>query len=449
MSRKMVTRSQINEPAAGPSNPPPSRRDVAADAEMLEDTFRSFTARRFGASTPAQRHNPLDNPPTSIPTSTRDTLGPVPPPQDNPTPPVDPPSDNDEGGNSTDTTDKQEQANNILAGLAEAIAALARSANRPPPPPLEAARRVKNREPDQFDGSEPRKLRTFLLQLQLNIRDNARSFPTESSKVMFALSYLKGAALDWFEPDLLGDPNDLRSPWMDDFEELVHELERNFGPHNPAGEAENQLITLVMKDSQRISKYIVEFNRHASQVRGFGGGALRLAFYNGLPDRIKDKLTRIGKPEGLYELRELAQTIDARYWERKGETSRLTRPVQSTSTSTSKFSDRSADKPSFAKSATPNTPSSSTSSFKKAPKDNTSGGKPFNKTDLSTKLGKDGKLTPEERQRRVDNNLCMFCGKSGHVARECYKSSSRAAKARKARPANPESDADVLSGTKN
>jgi hypothetical protein len=112
----------------------------------------------------------------------------------------------------------------------------------------------------------------------------------ESSKVMFALSYLKGAALDWFKPDLLGDLNDLCSPWMDDFKELVHELEQNFGPHNPASKAKNQLITLVMKDSQWISKYIIEFNQHASQVRGFGGSTLRLAFYNGLPDWIKDEL---------------------------------------------------------------------------------------------------------------------------------------------------------------
>jgi hypothetical protein len=117
--------------------------------------------------------------------------------------------------------------------------------------------------------------------------------------------------------------------------------------------------------------------------------------------------------------------------------------------STSKFSKCSADKPPFAKLAHPNTPASSTSSFKKAPRDNMSSRKPFTKTDLLTKLGKDGKLTPEECQCQVDNNVCMFCGKSGNIAWECYKSSSCMVKARKARPANPESDADVLLGTKN
>ena len=28
----------------------------------------------------------------------------------------------------------------------------------------------------------------------------------------------------------------------------------------------------------------------------------------------------------------------------------------------------------------------------------------------------------------MDNNLCLFCGKAGHIAKECPKSSSNAAK---------------------
>ena len=52
--------------------------------------------------------------------------------------------------------------------------------------------------------------------------------------------------------------------------------------------------------------------------------------------------------------------------------------------------------------------------------------------ELSDKLGKDSKLTSEERKHRFDQNLCMFCGSSGHKAKECLKSGSWAAKARAA-----------------
>ena len=44
--------------------------------------------------------------------------------------------------------------------------------------------------------------------------------------------------------------------------------------------------------------------------------------------------------------------------------------------------------------------------------------------DLTGKLGKDGKLTPQERQRCMDNSLCLFCGKTGHIAKECPKSTA-------------------------
>ena len=51
---------------------------------------------------------------------------------------------------------------------------------------------------------------------------------------------------------------------------------------------------------------------------------------------------------------------------------------------------------------------------------------------MTGKLGKDGKLTPQERQRRLDNSLCLFCGKIGHMAKECPKSTAIAARARAA-----------------
>jgi hypothetical protein len=43
-------------------------------------------------------------------------------------------------------------------------------------------------------------------------------------------------------------------------------------------------------------------------------------------------------------------------------------------------------------------------------------------------LGKDGKLTSEERQRHLDKKLCLFCGGPRHTAQDCSKSTSFAAK---------------------
>jgi len=45
-------------------------------------------------------------------------------------------------------------------------------------------------------------------------------------------------------------------------------------------------------------------------------------------------------------------------------------------------------------------------------------------SDLLTKLGKDGKLMPQEHQCQLNNNLCLFCGNFGHVAKDCSKAST-------------------------
>src|SRR5882724_229800 len=45
-------------------------------------------------------------------------------------------------------------------------------------------------------------------------------------------------------------------------------------------------------------------------------------------------------------------------------------------------------------------------------------------SDLPPKLGKEGKLTPQECQCHLGNKLCLFCGNSGHIAKDCLKAAS-------------------------
>jgi hypothetical protein len=128
----------------------------------------------------------------------------------------------------------------------------------------------------------------------------------------------------------------------------------------------------------------------------------------------------MGKPATLSEFKTLAQTINARYWEHKGEISRETKssssnpPKPSTSNHSSSHLSRSGNHRSGQNKST-KPASMSTSSAPKA-------------LDLNTKLGKDRKLTAEEYQRRFDKKLCLFCGGPGHCAWDCTKLTSHAAK---------------------
>lgn len=301
-----------------------------------------------------------------------------------------------------------------------------------------------SRKPDPFDGQDSSKLHTFILQLGIYFRTNPDAFPAESDKVHFALSYLKGTALEYFEPELLAMDYDGEPDWLNDYSEFIGELRANFGPYDEVGDAEAKLSKLRMDENKRVTDYLTEFNRLATKL-AWGDSALRFAFYNGLAPRLKDDITHHGKPDSLRGMKKVAQTYDARHWERRSETTRRGNPASSNNNS-AQTKGNAASTPKSNTASTPQTSSSNNNNNRNASSGtpqrpanssakagNSGGSKPSSsKPDLSSKLGKDGKLTPQERERRIKAGLCLFCGQSGHMARDCPRSSSSASRARAA-----------------
>ena len=295
--------------------------------------------------------------------------------------------------------------------------------------------KTKVHEPDTFDGTDPCKLHTFLVLCKLNFQNHPKAFATDRTKVTYAQSYLRGMALEWFKPDLLNVSNLNTHPiWMDNYHQFVSELKSNFGLHDLVRDTEHQLDNLSMKEGQKINKYVVEFNRVAGQVHGYGDGALRHIFYSGLPNCIKDEISCIGKPHTLDGYHTLVQTINARYWECKSEISHQTKNSSLLSTSNSKSSASSSD--SKGKSKEKDNKSKGSKNKSKG-SSSSSGTSKSTTSDAPSHLGKDGKLTEEERQRHIMEKLCMFCGQPGHMAKDCPKSTSKSAKT-KARAAKVE-----------
>ena len=194
--------------------------------------------------------------------------------------------------------------------------------------------------------------------------------------------------------------------WADDWDLFHTELEANFGPFNLVREAEAEIETLVMAEGSRSVIYFVEFNHLASHIQWDDHALLQQA-YKGLAHRIKNEMVHHDRPVTLLDLHKLVQAINYCYWERKAE---ITHEANPTSKVDPKGDPKIARNP------------------EAAPK-----GKalenPKSSPDLTRKLGKDGKLTPQEHQRCMDNSLCLFCGKTGHIAKECPKLTAIAAQA--------------------
>ena len=227
-------------------------------------------------------------------------------------------------------------------------------------------------ELDQFDGTDPKKLCAFLIQCKLNFQDRPHAFRTDCAKVTFTQSYLKGMALEWFVPDLLNNHAE-RKLWMDSWQEFVLEL---------------QLNKVHMKDNQWINKYLVEFNRIASQLRGYSEAALCHHFYNSLLDRIKDEICRVGKPQSLIDMHHLAHEVDTRYWERKEEVQRASKQQAPSSSSNKSSSGSNNNNATLSKTRQDKSKSGSSSSNN----NNSSSSKASSSTTpVNSKLGKDGK----------------------------------------------------------
>ena len=84
----------------------------------------------------------------------------------------------------------------------------------------------------------------------------------------------------------------------------------------------------------------------------------------------------------------------------------------------------------FSKPAQSNSGNNSQSSGSKSGKSKETPKTQSTKPDLTGKLDSKGKLTQQERQHRIDNNLCLFCGKPGHKVLECPTKPASSAKGR-------------------
>src|SRR5260370_35218049 len=106
----------------------------------------------------------------------------------------------------------------------------------------------------------------------------------------------------------------LAPTWHASWPEFLSEIRTHFGPSNPTGTAEIELHHLSMQYNSHISEYLVRFNTLASRVH-WGDAALRFQFYNSLPERLKEKVMILGKPESLREMVNITFRYDALYCE--------------------------------------------------------------------------------------------------------------------------------------
>lgn len=252
-------------------------------------------------------------------------------------------------------------------------------------------------KPQTYDGKDRNACATFLAQVRLYIFGNSALFPNEQTKVLFVSTYLRGKAFSWVEPKLLLGED--KVPMLNNFTLFCTEMVRALGDPDRAKQMAKKLNAL--KQTGSCASYRTEFE-NISQYLEWDDHALKSRFYEGLKSDVKDALSYVmEEPDGLSAFQDLCVKLDNRIYERKSESRKETKQHNGRGNTSN-------PEPRATTQTTSTTETRQTSDGSAMDLDGTRTG-PFKP------------LTPAEKQRRRDNNLCLYCGEEGHRADSCSK----------------------------
>ena len=160
-----------------------------------------------------------------------------------------------------DYTPKPQDNEDSILNLTEAITLMTKELKHCDSTPNSSGANAK--QLDTFDGINPKKLNNFILLCNLFFWNNS-VYSNDEAKVTFALFYLCGITLEYFEPTLMDSDKDLE--WLTDWSVFIQVLHTQFGSIDPTANAEDNLDNLRMCDNHHIVKYNVNFNHLAIQT---------------------------------------------------------------------------------------------------------------------------------------------------------------------------------------
>ncbi len=241
------------------------------------------------------------------------------------------------------------------------------AANRPPAPanpPALPTPPVSPRLafPEKFDGN-PTKCKGFLLQCSLFVNQQPSLYPTESSRTAFVCSLLTGRALDWATAVWRTDGSAFPT-----FDSFLHHFREVF-EHPAEGRGAGEQLLALSQGRRTAADYALSFRTLAAQTT-WVENTLKLLFRKGLNTELQSELACRDEGRTLSQFIELTIHIDNLIRSRRTTRSAPRSPPRS----------QEATEP--------------------------------------MQLGFTP-LTPQERERRMQNQLCLYCGQAGHMRNTC------------------------------
>lgn len=222
--------------------------------------------------------------------------------------------------------------------------------------------------PPTYNG-DPNTCRSFLQQCSLVFALQPRRFSSSTSKVAYVLTLLTGGARDWGMAAW-----GAKAPFTFSFEALEEEMLKLFDRSLKGDMAAAELVRLRQRNDS-VTDFAIQFKTLAICCN-WNDAALRTQFLEGLTPGIQDEIALREPPTSLEAAIDLALRVESRH--RQRDLRRSFRQLMS--------------EPGEIASETP--------------------------PEEPMQLGK-FRISAGERDRRLSNGLCLYCGKPGHLAATC------------------------------
>lgn len=302
--------------------------------------------------------------------------------------------------------DQETELHRLRNLKAQAEASIPSSSSQPPVAPVQPKKSYvfpdkdlftpvrkspKHPDPNQYDGNT-KGLRGFIFNLKAKFRANADWYRTEQDLVDYAMGRLTGNAADQMLPLVEMENSPIHTITL-----FYAALEQAFGDPNREATAQKE-IQKLRQANRLFNTYLSDFQALIPYT-GYDERNARFQFKQGLCAELKASLVPVDEDSLTFDdLKKVCQRMD----------------------------NKNRELPSFLKN--PNKPANA--SAPRAPAAPSVVNRSTNDGNTAMDLSivnqvparsgtPRGPLTPSERQRRVDNDLCLYAGCTGHQAKDC------------------------------
>ncbi len=166
--------------------------------------------------------------------------------------------------------------------------------------------------PIEFTGSKAR-VEPFILQCQLVFTMDGDRYAATHKKVLYVVSYRKGAAFEFVLPHLKdylengGQAKGTTRAILGSHSALIAELRSTFGYGNEKQEAERAIQSIRQRGSA--AKYKAEFQILSAKLN-WNDEAIAAQFYHGFKENVKDEIARGERPKTFRAMADIPVRID-------------------------------------------------------------------------------------------------------------------------------------------